>query len=65
LQLQRPGQLTAQDADARSRSVHALAFRKVQVELAAAWVQLGDPRLALLHELRQLVGWMVEPQAIH
>ncbi len=63
-QLRRSGQLTAQDADARSRSVHAPAFRQVQAELAAAWLPPGDPRLALLQELRQLVGWMVELQAM-
>lgn len=63
-QLQRAGKLTAQQVDARSRSLHAPAFRQVQAELAAAWLPPGDPRTALLHEVRQISTWMAEVQAM-
>ncbi|BDT66425.1 rhomboid protease GlpG [Comamonadaceae bacterium OS-1] len=63
-QWQRAGKLTAQQADERSRSVHAPAFRKAQAELAAAWLPPGDPRNALLHAVRLQAGWMAEMQAM-
>ena len=63
-QLRRAGQLTAQQADVRRRSLHAPAFRQAQAELAAAWLPPGDPRTALLKEVRQLSAWMVELQAM-
>ena len=63
-QWQRAGKLTAQQADDRSRSVHAPAFRKAQAELAAAWLPPNDPRNALLHAVRQQAAWMVEMQAM-
>ncbi|WP_295960896.1 rhomboid family intramembrane serine protease [Rhodoferax sp.] len=63
-QLLRAGKLSAQQSDERSRSVHAPAFRQVQAELAAVWLPPGDPRNALLQEVRQQAGWMAEVQGM-
>ena len=63
-QLLRDGKLSLQQADERSRSVHAPAFRQAQAELAAVRLPPGDPRNALLQELRQQAGWMVELQGM-
>nr|WP_315186354.1 rhomboid family intramembrane serine protease [uncultured Albidiferax sp.] len=60
----RAGKLTVQQADERSRRVHAPAFRKAQAELAAAWLPPQDPRNALLQAVRQQAAWMVEMQAM-
>jgi rhomboid protease GluP len=63
-QLLRAGKLTPQQSDARSRSIHAPAFRQAQTELAAAWLPPNDPRTALLQEVRQLSAWMAELQGM-
>ncbi|WP_367849173.1 rhomboid family intramembrane serine protease [Rhodoferax sp. WC2427] len=63
-QWRRAGKLTVQQADERSRSVHAPAFRKAQTDLAAAWLPPGDPRNALLQAVRQQAAWMAEMQAM-
>jgi hypothetical protein len=36
----------------------------VQAELAAVWLPPGDPRNALLQEVRQQAGWMAEVQGM-
>ena len=63
-QQQRAGKFTEQQWDARSRSVHAPAFRQAQTELAAAWLPPGDPRAPVLQEVRQIAAWMAELQAM-
>ena len=63
-QQQRTGHFTELQWDARSRSVHAPAFRQAQAELAAVRLPPGDPRAAVLQELRQQAAWMAELQAM-
>ncbi|MBC7683363.1 MAG: rhomboid family intramembrane serine protease, partial [Ferruginibacter sp.] len=63
-QQQRSGKFTEQQWDARSRSVHAPAFRQAQTELDAAWLPPGDPRAAVLQEVRLQAAWMAELQAM-
>jgi len=63
-QQKRAGRFTEQQWDARSRSVHAPAFRQAQAELAAAWLPPGDPRATVLQEVRLQAAWMAELQAM-
>lgn len=54
------GRMSAREADERSRSVHAPVFRQVVADLAAVYLRPGDPRQALLGEMKRMAELFLE-----
>lgn len=54
------GQLSEQEADNRSRSVHAPVMRKIRDDLADIILRPGDPRAPLIRDMQRLSQLMTE-----
>lgn len=58
------GRMAEREADERSRTVHAPAFRAVQKDLSAAYLRPGDPREAFVRDIQRMSELLLESLAM-